>query len=378
MNSGDKQIAIGEHDVPETPSRRKAFKALGAAITGVAALGAVTSGKAQPVVRTPLPAPKQPPRTELVNVFQFQDQARAVLGAERLAPVVDTDDRSITDRITLRPRLNVPIGDIMDLTTPLFGDDHFTPVIVGPVASQRRFHPEGEIAMARGASAARAGLVISSDTDAPLAQIAAATTSPLWVQVYAGSPGAAQASYRATEARARAIVVTLNAVNGGGAISAAQWASVEAIASRTPLPVVVKGITRPEDAKRAMDRGARGVVVSSYSEGRASDLSSPLLLIQPVVEAVGGQVPVLADGGFRYGSDLIKALAFGATAVLVSRPVVWGLGSYGAGGVESVVKMLQTDLARFMANTGRPTIPSINTSLVRVHAPRPPRSDTNV
>ena len=92
-----------------------------------------------------------------------------------------------------------------------------------------------------------------------------------------------------------------------------------------------------------------------------------MLLVAPVVEAVGGQVPVLVDGSFRRGTDIIKALGFGAKGVLIGRPVMWGLAAYGADGAQGVVEMLQTELARYMCMCGRPTLASVNPSLVRVH-----------
>src|SRR6185437_11941960 len=125
----------------------------------------------------PTPPPLQVPEADLVDVLEYEPQARLVLGAAKMAPIQGSD-RTVTDRITLRPRMNIPTRD-MDLTSTLLGDAHFTPIIVGPIAGQKRFHPEGEVAMARGASAAKAAMVISSDTSVPLASIAQAATTPL-------------------------------------------------------------------------------------------------------------------------------------------------------------------------------------------------------
>ena len=119
--------------------------------------------------------------------------------------------------------------------------------------------------------------------------------------------------------------------------------------------MIVKGITRPQEAKEAVAHGAKGVVVSNYRGGNAAALPGTLLLVAPVVQAVGGQVPVLVDGSFRRGTDIVKALAFGAKGVLIGRPVMWGLAAYGADGVQGVVEMLQTELARYMCMCGRPS-----------------------
>jgi 4-hydroxymandelate oxidase len=255
----------------------------------------------------------------------------------------------------------------LDLTSTLLGDQHFTPIIVGPMADQKRFHPEGEVAMARGASAAKAAMVISSDASMPLAEIAQAATTPLYLQVYANSPKAKQALGQASAAKAKAVFVTVNA----GPSPSTDWAAVEVIVKGTPLPVIVKGITHPEEAKEAVARGAKGVVVSNYHGGNASALPGTLLLVSPVVHAVGDRVPVLVDGSFRRGTDIVKALAFGAKGVLIGRPVMWGLAAYGADGVQGVVEMLQTELARYMCMCGRPSLAAVDSSLVRVHAALP-------
>lgn len=303
-------------------------------------------------------APPMPvPRADLVNVLEYEAQARLALGAARVAPILGSD-RSVTDRITLRPRMNIPTRDL-DLTASLFGDPHFAPIIVGPMAQQKRFHPEGEVAMARGASAAKAAMVISADASLPLETIAQAATTPLYLQVYPDSPGLKDKLARA--AKAKAVVVTVEAP--------IDWAAVATVVKATPLPVIVKGITHPQEAQAAIAHGAQGVVVSNYRRGSAQP--GTLLLVEPVVQAVGGKVPVLVDGSFRRGTDILKALAFGAKAVLVGRPVMWGLAAYGADGVQGVVEMLQTELARYMCMCGRPSLAAVDSSLVRVHAPLP-------
>ncbi len=327
-----------------------------------------------PPLRIPAPPPAPVPPSELVSVFGFEEQARLALGPAKMAPLLGSD-RTVTDRITLRPRMNIPTRDL-DLTATLFGDQHFTPIIVGPMADQKRFHPEGEVAMARGASAAKAALVISSDASMPLSAIAQAATTPFWLQVYANSPKVKDVLAQANAAKAKAVIVTVNAgAAAGGPAAPAEaridWAAVDAVVKGTSLPVIVKGITRPEDAKEAAARGAKGVVVSNYRGGNAASLKGTLLLVTPVVQAVGDQMTVLVDGSFRRGSDILKALAFGAKGVLIGRPVMWGLAAYGADGVQGVVEFLQTDLARIMAMCGRVNLASLDPSLVRIHAPLP-------
>jgi 4-hydroxymandelate oxidase len=315
------------------------------------------------VLRVPDPAPLPVPRADLVNVLEYEAQARLALGAARAAPILGSD-RTVTDRITLRPRMNIPTLDL-DLTAQLFGDAHFAPIIVGPMAGQKRFHPEAELATARGASAAKAGLIVSEDASLPLAEIAKATTTPLWLQIDAGSPRTRAVLAQADAIGAKAVIVTV-----GLSGSAIDWKTVEAVVRSTSRPVLVKGITLPKEAKEAVALGAKGVVVSNYRGGDEAGLPGTLLLVAPVVQAVGGQVPVLADGSFRRGTDILKALAFGARAVLVGRPVMWGLAAYGAEGVQGVMEMLQTELGRYMCMCGLASLAAIDSSVARVHAAR--------
>jgi 4-hydroxymandelate oxidase len=363
-----------------TTSRRQAIGVMGTSVAAgmVGAAMPATGAQAQTPPETPLrvatPPPALVPRADLVNVFEYEAQARLVLGPAKVAPILGSD-RSVTDLITLRPRMNIPTRDL-DLTSTLFGDQHFTPIIVGPIADQKRFHPDGEVAMARGASAAKAAMVVSSDASLPLATIAQAATTPLWLQVYANSPKVKDVLAEASAAKAKAVIVTVNAGTSayGPATPASariDWAAIDAVVKGTSLPVIVKGITRPEDAKEAAARGAKGVVVSNYRGGHAAALAGTLLLVAPVVQAVGDQIPVLVDGSFRRGSDILKALGLGAKGVLIGRPVMWGLAAYGADGVQGVVELLQTDLARIMAMCGRPSLAAVNPGLVRVHAPLP-------
>jgi isopentenyl diphosphate isomerase/L-lactate dehydrogenase-like FMN-dependent dehydrogenase len=138
------------------------------------------------------------------------------------------------------------------------------------------------------------------------------------------------------------------------------------LARISTVPVVVKGVNTPSSAARAIARGARGIIVSSYA-GRAGGFGeSPVLKISEIVDSAGG-APVLADGSFRRGTDVLKALAAGACAVLVARPVMWGLAAYGADGVQGVVEMLQTELARYMGMCGKSRLSDLDRSVLRVH-----------
>lgn len=368
----DGKMAAETAAAPGTTSRRQAMEVMGATVSAGVIGATMPASGAPAALQVPIPPPVLVPRGDLVDVLEYETQARLVLGSAKVTPILGSD-RTITDRITLRPRMNIPTRDL-DLTCTLFGDQHFTPIIVGPMADQKRFHPEGEVAMARGASAAKAAMVVSSEASVPLAAIAEAATTPLWLQVYAKSPKVKDMLAEASTHHAKAVIVTVNAGTSASApaIPAGahiDWTAVEAVVKNTSLPVIVKGVTRPEDAKEAVARGAKGVVVSNYRGGNAAGLPGTLLLIAPIVQAVGDRVPVLVDGSFRRGTDIVKALGFGAKGILIGRPVMWGLAAYGADGVQGVVEMLQTELARYMCMCGRPSLATVDSSLVRVHAP---------
>jgi 4-hydroxymandelate oxidase len=143
------------------------------------------------------------------------------------------------------------------------------------------------------------------------------------------------------------------------------WEVVEWLHGASNLPVVLKGILRPDDADRAVKSGAQAIVVSNHG-GRALDSAMATLDALPaVVAAVNGRIPVLMDGGIRRGDDILKALALGATAVLMGRPYVWGLAAFGQIGVQRVIDMLRAELVLAMGLAGMPNLASINRSLVR-------------
>lgn len=308
------------------------------------------------------------PRDELVNVPELEAEAARVVTPD-LARAIAGGDRAAFDRVTFRPRMMVNcLG--LDLRVELAGMPLFAPILVGPVADQQRFHPEGELATVRGAGAANAAVVVSSRTSRPLEALAAVATTPLLLQVFDhDGPAENRARAKAAEAAGcRALVVTGGVPDAKtGRPTRLDLGQVDVLASATALPVLVKGITSAEDARAAVRRGARGLVVSTYGLPEAPGRRAPLETIAPVVEAVGERVPVVVDGGFRRGTDIMKALALGARAVLVARPAMWGLAAYGADGVQTVVELLQTELGRVMACCGAPTVAAITRQMIKVH-----------
>jgi 4-hydroxymandelate oxidase len=208
------------------------------------------------------------------------------------------------------------------------------------VSEQKRFHAEGEVATAKGAAAAKAFMIVSSRSSMPLDQIAAANKN-FWYQVYASDAAAKTQIADGVKAGAKAIVITVGASPAATAKSATpvavNWTAVDSLKQGVTVPVVVKGITTPADATAALQHGAQGIIVSNYG-GLLTTKDAPILDLAKIVDAVAGKAPVLVDGSFRRGTDVLKALAFGAQGVIVARPVMWGLAAYGDAGVQGVVE----------------------------------------
>ncbi|HKY22466.1 MAG TPA: alpha-hydroxy-acid oxidizing protein [Vicinamibacterales bacterium] len=311
------------------------------------------------------------PREELVNILEFEEEARKKLQPAAFSAIAG-GDRALFERITLRPRMNIPTTD-MDLSVTLFGDTHFTPIIVAPIADQKRFHPEAELATAKGAAAGKALMIVSSRSSIPLADIAAVAKPSFWYQVYASDSAAKSQLRDAIAAGAKAIVITVGASHAAGGARAAtassiNWSAVNAIKQGVTVPVIVKGITTPAEATAALQHNVQGIVASNYG-GLLANKNAMILALPTIIDAVGGKVPVLTDGSFRRGTDVLKALAFGAQGVLLGRPVMWGLAAYGEAGVQSVVEMAQRELGRYMGMCGKPNLKSLDRTAIKVHGP---------
>jgi 4-hydroxymandelate oxidase len=261
----------------------------------------------------------------------------------------------------------------LDLTSELLGQSLFTPILVGPVANQKRYHPEGELAMARGAAAARAVLVVADRSGYPIEQIAEQAKAPLWYQIgLEGDAGEIRTRVdRAERAGCKAVVVTAGTrgpVSGGGSLQAGiDWDGLSRLRKAVSVPVLLKGVMSPDEARKAVSAGMQGLVVSNYAADAPAGIASPIEVLPAVVEAAGGKVAILMDGSVRRGSDVLKALALGAQAVLLARPAIWGLAAFGAAGVQNVVELIQTEFARDMVMCGKVNIRTIDRSVVRIH-----------
>ncbi|MGD9902130.1 MAG: alpha-hydroxy-acid oxidizing protein [Vicinamibacterales bacterium] len=358
-----------------TISRRVALERAGALIAaGVVPADAASGQSPGASSGARWPEARLAPLAELVNVVEYEAECRKQLGETAHAQIAG-GDRTPFDRITLRPRVLTPAHQ-MDLSQTIFGETHFAPLIAGPMANQRRFHPEAEVATARGCKAARALMVVSSRSSIALSAIAA-EAGAFWYQVFADDPPGRAPIAEAVQLGAKATVVTVGADADQGRAAPRpgplREAAIASVVRASAVPVIVKGVRTVAEAARALELGAQGIVVSGY-RGQSGD-DPPLILDLPeIADAVAGRVPVFVDGSVRRGTDVLVALALGATAVWLGRPVMWGLAAYGADGVQGVLQKLQTDLGRYMGMCGKSTLGALDRTVVRVHGPRPTTS----
>ena len=302
------------------------------------------------------------------------------------------------DEWTIHPRVLRGVGT-PDPSTTVFGVPLSFPVVVAPWAFQWMAHGDGEQGTARGAAVAGTVMVVSSTAVAQLEAIASASPAPKWWQLYVFTDrGRTRAMLgRAVAAGYSAVVWTVDApvlgtrdrdtrngftppvgVSGDLVFDPAlTWDDLGWIRAAAPgLPVLAKGIMTGADARLAVEHGIDGIVVSNHGGRQLDRMPSALEVLPEVVEAVAGRVPVLMDGGIRRGTDVLTALALGAAAVMVAKPVAWGLAVAGADGVADVLRILREELVTAMTVCGTRTVADITADLVRqVASARPPRAD---
>ncbi len=357
-------------------TRRAALTSLGLWASGSPLLGA--QGQAPDLSGEP--PGRITPRGELVNVFEVEAMAQRKLPSTVCAAIAGSN-RQAFERMIFRPRRLINVRQL-DLTVELFGQKMYAPILVGPASHQQKFHPEGELAMVRGASAAQAAVVISGRCSQPIEKIAAEAKTTLWYQVYPESDMVPVLNRvrQAVKAGCKVVCVTVGTpyrpLGAGGAPDPAKlpvmanprmdWAVVDQVRQAAQAPVVLKGIMSAEEARIAVEKGVQGIIVSNHGGRFVPGLASPIEMLRSVVDAVEGRAPVLIDGNFRRGTDIVKALALGARAVLVARPPLWGLAAYGSEGVQTVLEMLQSETARTMGLCSKPSLAALDRNLVRM------------
>jgi len=334
--------------------------------------------------------------TAPVNVWDYE-----ALAAERLEPGAHGffaggagDELTLRwnveafRRWQLRPRVLVDVAACTARTTVL-GHELSMPLLVAPVAFQRIAHPDGEVGMARAAAAAGTVLCLSTMSTTTPAEVAQ-TGAPRWFQLYVfrDSGVTRELVRQAADNGYTVLVLTVDApalgrrerdfhtgfrippeivvpaLGRGGLTpvetfalmsSSVSWRDLERLAEESGLPVVVKGVQTREDAALACEHGAAGIVVSNHGGRQLDGVCATIDALPEVVEAAAGRIPVLVDGGIRRGTDVVKALALGAQAVLVGRAPLWGLAAAGAAGAQHVLELLRDEILLALKLVGCPS-----------------------
>ena len=411
----DPELRFDSSVTPESPdsmvSRRRFVKFL-ASSPLFAALGLPNRSLAQAVAEPEAGNDLIEEIGEALNVFDLEAVARAKTPPAHwgyLASGVEDDatlraNRDAFSKYHLRPRRLIDVSRI-DMACDLFGVDWPTPIFLCPVASQKAYHPEGEVAVARAARARNCLQILSTVTTSPIEDVIRARGSPVWYQLYTqGWEITRSFVERANRSGCRVLVLTVDQLRpdqnsetrfrmirqdtrqcvqchdpddrlrnkrmfDGVDLSVREsdrdrltWDIVGQLRDITDMKIVLKGIVTREDARLCLEHGVDGIIVSNHG-GRAQESGWATLDSLPeVVEAVGGRIPVMVDSGFRRGTDIFKALALGATAVGIGRPYVWGLAAFGEAGVERVLELLRLELELAMMSTGARSLGEIRPS----------------
>jgi isopentenyl diphosphate isomerase/L-lactate dehydrogenase-like FMN-dependent dehydrogenase len=314
-------------------------------------------------------------------------------------------NRMAYDWVDIMPaRAAIPASQV-DLSSELLGAKMKFPIIVAPTAAQVPLHPDGEKGMYQAATAAQATMMLSINTSVPVAQVAPAAQGSLWGQFYpvenlantqklidAYNNAGVVNLFPTVDQQASYYERTQQDVNFGGQVRGAgrarggaaaptgsqryringgrlwyTWDYIDAVRKMTKGKMLIKGILEPEDAKLAIEHGVDAIIVSNHG-GRSMDYGPSTLEVLPeIVAAVNGKVPIVFDSGIRRGSDIFKALALGASAVMIGRTTRWGLAAYGIPGAQRVIEMLQQELVQVAAAAGCAKLSDINKTVVSSH-----------
>jgi 4-hydroxymandelate oxidase len=348
---------------------------------------------------------------QLISLADYEREAAAsmVPGAHAYAVGGAGDEITLRDnvaawaRLAIRPRMLVGVGD-RDPGVELLGVPRPHPLIIAPMAFQRMAHPDAEIGMARAAAATGTVICLSTLATTSSPELAAAVPdAPRWFQLYvfADRGVSRELMAGAVEHGYEALVVTVDlpvmgvrerdlrsghqmapadrvasaaAAGASGSLTPKQfaelidpdlsWRDVERFASESPLPVLLKGVLTPEDAVLAADHGARGLIVSNHGGRQLDTVLSGADALPPIADAIGDRLELLVDGGIRRGTDVLKALALGARAVMVGRPALWGLAVGGTEGAQRVIEILLAEFDSALALSGARNARDIDRSFV--------------
>lgn len=315
-------------------------------------------------------------------------------------------NREAYDRIRLNPRVLHDVS-ALDTRVKVLGLDLPFPVMLAPTSLHKLAHPDGELATVKGAGAAGTGMVLSTMSSVSLEEVAKAASGPLWFQLYVQKDRGftEQLVKRAEAAGYKALVVTVDTPVSGARnrqdrakfhlppgvdmpnlremkapINSSKtterdvfagilperltWKDIAWLQSLTHLPVILKGILNPDDADIACRSGVAGILVSNHGARNLDTVPATIDALPRITDKVAGRITVIVDGGIRRGTDVLKALAFGATVVMVGRPIFYGLSSGGSAGVAKALNILRSEFQMAMALTGRVRISEIDRSVI--------------
>lgn len=347
---------------------------------------------------------------DALDVFDFEPVARKNLSPAHLGYLdTGTDDdgtvranREGFARYELRVRRLVDISRI-DMTVPILGTTWDSPIFLCPVGSQRAFHPDGEVAVARAARAGRHVFMLATPATASIEEVSAARGEPVWFQLYRRNDWnqTRQIIARAERAGSPVLVYTVDLLGGSNRLTGERarrrdpqpcaachpnglndnsrkpmiadlkpappapetgpptWDYVKRLKDASSMKLVLKGIVTREDAELAVEHGVDAVFVSNHGGRAENSLRSTIECVAEVAAGAAGRMPVFVDSGFRRGTDIFKALALGARAVGIGRPYIWGLAAFGQEGVETVLAILRRELQMVMRQAGTTTIAAI-------------------
>jgi 4-hydroxymandelate oxidase len=354
--------------------------------------------------------------TQALDVFDFEPVMKKNVPPAHFGYMATGADDEMTLRANregfrkfeLRPRRLVDVSKI-DLSSEILGAKYDSPIVIAPTGSNRAFHPDAEVAVAKAAKLGNHLQILSTVATTSIEDAIAARGAPLWFQLYTTQRWeiAEGLVRRAEAAGAPAIAVTLDVrssakwetfvrlrrtdtrdcgschglndylsrkpnftgIDLGGisttVVTNLTWDLIKRLRDTVKVKLVLKGIVAFEDAKLAADAGIDAIVVSNHG-GRVEDgISATIDVLPEIVEAVGGRMPILVDSGFRRGSDIVKALALGAQAVCIGRPYLWGLGAFGQPGVERVLAIVRAETRTAMQQLGAPSLKHLTPAMVR-------------
>ena len=346
----------------------------------------------------------------LVSLYDYETLARLILphnvwdfiDAGAMDEITVRRNRSALDSLALRPRFLRDVENL-DLSTTVLGTQISMPVMIAPAGSQKIAHPDAEMATVRGAAKSRTLMIAATNSNYSMEEIAEATPTPRWFQLYHQDRGVTEILVRRAEKSGyKAICLTVDipvptykerdvrnrfsldfgSANFTGMEAAAgneetpswvagvhpalTWGDLEWLRSLSSLPLVLKGIRTAEDARMAVDHGVDGILVSNHG-GRQTDMTlSSIETLPEIADAVEGRAEIYMDSGIRRGSDVLKALAMGATAVAIGRPLFWGLAVDGAYGVHRILEILRVELELALSYCGVTSVRDLKPGLLSI------------